>query len=121
MSPRLVGLTIVAIGTSLPELAASVVAALRGFSGLAVGNVIGSNIFNLLAVIGIAGIIAPHRFEPSVLSMHYPVMAGLTLAVFVLTYNRRKNRGRLGRAAGVAMLSSFVIYHAIVAWGALIA
>ena len=105
----------------MPELAVSIAGARANEPDLVLGNVIGSNIFNLLAVIGIAGIIAPHRFEPSVLSMHYPVMAGMTLAVFVLTYNRRKNRGRLGRAAGVAMLSAFVIYHAIVAWGALIA
>lgn len=121
ISEVVIGLTVVAIGTSLPELAVSIAGARKNEPDLVLGNVIGSNIFNLLAVIGIAGVIAPHRFEPGVLGMHYPVMAGMTLAVFVLTYNRRKNRGRLGRVAGVAMLSSFFVYHAIVAWNALAA
>ena len=121
ISEVVIGLTIVAIGTSLPELAVSIAGARANEPDLVLGNVIGSNIFNLLAVIGIAGVIAPYRFEPGVLSMHYPVMAGMTLAVFILTYNRRKNRGRLGRAAGAAMLSCFVAYHAFVAWNALVA
>ncbi len=119
ISEVIIGLTIVAVGTSLPELAVSIAGARKNEPDLVLGNVIGSNIFNLLAVIGIAGIIAPHRFEPGVLSVHYPVMAGMTLAVFVLTYNRRRNRGQLGRTAGVAMLGSFAIYHAIIAWQAL--
>ena len=119
ISEVIIGLTIVAVGTSLPELAVSIAGARNNEPDLVLGNVIGSNIFNLLAVVGIAGVIAPHRFEPGVLSVHYPVMAGMTLAVFVLTYNRRKNRGELGRTAGVAMLGAFVIYHAIIAWQAL--
>jgi cation:H+ antiporter len=121
ISEVVIGVTIVAIGTSLPELAVSIAGARNNEPDLVLGNVIGSNIFNLLAVIGIAGVIAPHRFDPDILRMHYPVMAGMTLAVFVLTYNRRKNRGRLGRAAGVAMLGSFALYHAVVAWDALFA
>jgi len=119
ISEVVIGLTVVAIGTSLPELAVSIAGARKNEPDLVLGNVIGSNVFNLLAVIGIAGVIAPHRFEPGVLSVHFPIMAGMTLAVFILTYNRRKHRGRLGRGAGIAMLSSFVAYQAIVAWHAL--
>lgn len=121
VSEVVIGLTVVAIGTSLPEFAVSIAGARKNEPDLVLGNVIGSNIFNLLAVIGITGVIAPHRFEPGVLSVHYPVMAGMTVAVFVLAYNRRKQRGRLSRGAGVAMLISFFVYHAIVAWHALAA
>lgn len=118
ISEVVIGLTVVAIGTSLPELAVSIAGARKNEPDLVLGNVIGSNIFNLLAVIGIAGIIAPHRFEAGILSVHYPIMAGITVAVFVLAYNRRKHRGRLGRGAGAAMLISFTVYHAFVAWHA---
>ena len=84
------------------------------------GNVIGSNIFNLLAVIGVAGTIAPHEFESRVLFIDYPIMAGLTLAVIVLAYNHQ-TANRLGRPVGGLLFGSFIVYHSIVAWGALTA
>jgi len=119
ISEVVIGLTVVAIGTSLPELAVSISAAYKNEPDLVLGNVIGSNIFNMLAVIGIAGLIAPHRIEPEILTIHYPVMAGMTLGVFILTYNRGQRRGRLGRRGGAAILGSFIVYHGIVALRAL--
>ncbi|MBQ9578275.1 MAG: calcium/sodium antiporter, partial [Ottowia sp.] len=78
----IIGLTIVAVGTSLPELASSVIAARKGEHDIALGNVIGSNLFNTLAVVGIAGAIAPLPVEPAVLQRDAVVMAALTLALF---------------------------------------
>lgn len=118
ISDLVIGLTMVAVGTSLPELAVSIAGALKGEHDLVLGNVIGSNIFNLLAVIGIAGVVGPHAFEGSVLSYHFPVMGTLTIAVFALAYNRRREN-RLGRPVGGLLLSAFVIYHGFVAWEAL--
>jgi cation:H+ antiporter len=120
VSELVIGLTIVAIGTSLPELAVSVAAARKNETDLVLGNVIGSNIFNLLGVIGIAGLIAPHEMPRGILSLHYPFMAAMTLGVFFLTYNRAPDH-RLGRNAGAALTSTFVIYHAVLAWQTLAA
>ena len=82
-----IGIMLVALGTSLPELAVSMVSALKGEYGLAIGNIVGSNIFNLLAVIGIAATIVPIDFEPVVLSLHVFVMVAFTLALFAMTYD----------------------------------
>jgi len=84
ISERVIGLTIVAVGTSLPELAASVVAAVRGFSSLAIGNVIGSNIFNILFVLGGAGVIAPVQGELSALRVDLGLMIGFTMVAALL-------------------------------------
>ncbi len=116
ISEVIIGLTVVAIGTSLPELAVSVAAARKNEPDLVLGNVIGSNIFNMLAVIGIAGIISPHALEPEILVFHFPAMALLTLAVIVMTYNRSRHRGRLSRRSGAMIFASFFVYHGIVAF-----
>jgi len=116
ISEVVIGLTVVAIGTSLPEFAVSIAAAYKNEPDLVLGNVIGSNIFNMLAVVGIAGLIAPHRIDSELLTMHYPVMAAMTLGVFILTYNRGQRRGRLGRRGGAAILGSFVLYHGVVVY-----
>jgi len=87
VSEVVIGITIVAIGTSIPELAVSLVSALRGEYGLAIGNIVGSNIFNLLAVIGIAATIHPATVAPSVLSLHIFVMVAFTLVLFAMTYD----------------------------------
>ena len=79
VSELVVGLTLVALGTSLPELAASVAAARRGEQDIAVGNVVGSNMFNLLGVLGLPGIIAPGEVDRSVIVRDFPIMAGVTL------------------------------------------
>jgi cation:H+ antiporter len=103
MSPRLVGLTIVAVGTSLPELAASVVAALRGFSGLAVGNVIGSNIFNIFLVLGVVGLVSPIEASMSSLRLDLLFLGGITvLGVLTMRGNRL-----ISRAEGVLLLGSY--------------
>jgi cation:H+ antiporter len=115
-----IGLTVVAVGTSLPEFAVAVAAAYKNEPDLVLGNVIGSNIFNMLAVVGIAGLIAPHRIDPEMLTMHYPVMAAMTLGVFILTYNRGQQRGTLGRRGGAAILGFFIFYQSAVAYQALV-
>lgn len=118
VSDLIIGLTIVAIGTSLPELAASVVAARKGEHDIAIGNVLGSNIFNLLAVMGLPGIIMPGRFEPEVLSRDFPVMIFLTLLFFGLAYGIG-GTGRITRAAGAVLLACFFGYQLILYFGIL--
>lgn len=109
VSDLIIGLTIVAIGTSLPELASSVIAARKGEHDLALGNILGSNLFNTLAVVGIAGMIAPVSVANEVLSRDLPVMAGLTLALFVLGYGFSRP-GRINRLEGAALLAAFAGY-----------
>ena len=110
VSELVIGLTIVAVGTSLPELAVSIVSALKGEHDMAIGNIIGSNLFNSLAVVGIAGIIHPAVFEPELLTAHLPVMIGLTLALFLMTYNFTGS-SRIRRVEGAILLGAFVCYH----------
>lgn len=110
MSELLIGLTIVAIGTSLPELATSVISALKQEHDIAVGNVIGSNLYNLLAVLPIPGLIAPTLIEHAVLIRDLPVLLLLTLALFILGY-RRTGTGRINRIAGSLLLSSYIGYQ----------
>ncbi len=93
VSDVIIGLTIVAVGTSLPELASSVIAARRNEHDIALGNILGSNLFNTLAVVGIAGIIHPIAAEPVILFRDMPVMGGLTLALFIIGYGFRGGRG----------------------------
>ncbi len=109
VSEVIIGLTIVAIGTSLPELAASVMGALKGEPDLAIGNVVGSNLFNLLGVLGLPAVIHPADLDPAVLSRDYPVMLGLTVALFLLAYLRRREP-RIGRAGGVFLLGAYGAY-----------
>jgi cation:H+ antiporter len=109
VSDLVIGLTIVAIGTSLPELAASVASALKGHHDIAIGNVIGSNIFNLLAVMPIPGILAVTAVEPMALYRDYMVMAGATfllLLFFVICYRK----GTLGRLPGILLTAGYFGY-----------
>ncbi|MBV1788719.1 calcium/sodium antiporter [Marinobacterium sp. D7] len=99
VSDLIIGLTVVAIGTSLPELASSIVAVRKNEHDLALGNVIGSNLFNTLAVIGIAGAIQPMVVEPEVLYRDWMVMAALTFSLFILGYGIRK-AGHINRLEG---------------------
>lgn len=110
ISELVIGVTLVAIGTSLPELAVSVMAAMKGDQGLAIGNIIGSNMFNLLAVIGAAVIIRPTGIAPEVLSLHFFVMIALTLGLFAMAYNY-SGAGQISRMEGIALLVAFVSYH----------
>ncbi len=115
VSELVIGLTIVAIGTSLPELAASIASALKNEHDIAVGNIIGSNMFNLLGVLGIPGIISGAVLEPSVLERDYPVMIFLSVLLFLFAYGF-KGKGRINRLeAGILLLCyigyMFVIYQ----------
>lgn len=109
VSDLIIGLTIVALGTSLPELASSIVAALKGEHDIALGNVIGSNLFNTLAVVGIAGAIQPFVIGPEVFSRDIPVMALLTVSLFVFGYGF-KGPGRINRLKGGMLMLGYVGY-----------
>ena len=111
VSDLVIGLTVVAIGTSLPELASSVMAAWKGEHDLAVGNVVGSNLFNTLAVVGIGGVIHPIEVGPEVLSRDVLVMSVLTLSLFVIAYGFR-GPGRINRVEGGLLLASYIGYTA---------
>lgn len=113
VSDLLIGLTIVAIGTSLPELASSIAAARKGENDIALGNIIGSNLFNTLAVVGLAAIVSPmDAIEKAVTYRDMPLMIALTVALIVLGF-RRKGDGRLNRIAGAILLAIYVGYLAL--------
>ncbi|NOQ78188.1 MAG: calcium/sodium antiporter [Gammaproteobacteria bacterium] len=109
VSDLIIGLTIVAVGTSLPELAASVTSALKGEHEIAIGNIIGSNMFNLLGVLGIPGIMTGAILDPSVLSRDYPVMIALSVLLFIFAYGF-KGEGRLNRFEGGILLICYIAY-----------
>jgi cation:H+ antiporter len=112
VSDLVIGLTIVALGTSLPELAASVMSAIRNEHDIAIGNVIGSNIFNLLAVLGLPGLINPSVLDSEVLSRDYPIMFVLTLLLFIMAYGFR-GPGRINRLEGAIMVSAYAAYQTL--------
>jgi cation:H+ antiporter len=109
VSEIVIGITIVAFGTSLPELAVSLMSALKGEYGLAIGSIVGSNIFNLLAVIGVAATISPASVAPSVLSLHIFVMVAFTLVLFAMTYDY-DGEAVLSRLEGIALLVAYIAY-----------
>ena len=113
VSEVVIGITLVALATSLPELAVSAVSAVRGEYGLAIGNIVGSNIFNLLAVVGIAAAIQPAVLPPSVLSLHIFVMVAFTLVLFAMTYEY-DGRGAISRFEGFALVTAFLAYDTYV-------
>lgn len=107
----LIGLTVVAVGTSLPELASSLSAVRKNQHDLALGNVLGSNLFNTLAVVGIAGVIHPIQAEPAVLYRDWALMAALTGALFVVGYGfRGPGTGRINRVEGLVLLLVYLGY-----------
>lgn len=122
VSDLLIGLTIVAVGTSLPELASSIAAARRGENDLAVGNVIGSNGFNTLVVVGIPAVMAPIKaMDPEVMARDVPIMTGLTLLLFLIclpfwkskkkrSSRKKDERFGFGRIGGALFLSLYVAY-----------
>ncbi|ERS01084.1 sodium:calcium antiporter [Acinetobacter sp. COS3] len=109
VSELIIGLTVVAVGTSLPELASSIAAARKGELDIAIGNVIGSNMFNTLAVVGLAGVIHPTIVPPEVLQRDMVVMGTLTLSLLLFTLSF-KGQGRIGRVKGSIWLFSFIAY-----------
>lgn len=112
ISDLVIGLTVVALGTSLPELAASVMSVIRHEHDIALGNIIGSNIFNLLAVLGLPGLINPVSIDSAVLTRDYPVLMGLTLALFVMAYGFR-GPGRINRIEGAILVLAFCAYQTL--------
>ena len=118
ISELVIGLTIVAIGTSLPELAASIASALKGHHDIAIGNVVGSNIFNLLAVMPIPGLIAFTEVQSEALYRDYMTMLGLTLLLIAVVYFMRKS-GKVGRAPGIVMLLSYSAYVGVLLYQSL--
>lgn len=110
VSDMIIGLTIVALGTSLPELASSLIAAWRGNHDIALGNVIGSNMFNTLAVVGIAGTIRPTAVAPETLSRDMMLMGLLTISLFLIGYGFRGRPGRINRGEGALLFSVYIGY-----------
>lgn len=113
VTDTVIGLTIVALGTSLPELATAITAALHREDDLAIGNIIGSNIFNLLGVLGIAAVIKPVEIFPIVLARDFPAMFLITGALFLMASDFR-GPGRIGRRSGAVLLTMFVSYIILV-------
>ncbi|NQY27102.1 MAG: calcium/sodium antiporter [Piscirickettsiaceae bacterium] len=114
VSDLIIGLTIVAIGTSLPELAASIISALKNEHDIAVGNILGSNMFNILAVLAMPGLIAPSQIDPAILQRDIPVMIGLFVLLYL--FARTGNNGKIGRIAGSLMLLIYISYNALLAY-----
>ena len=109
VSDLVIGLTVIAVGTSLPELAASIIATRKGEHDIALGNILGSNMFNTLAVVGIAGSIAPMSVPAEVMSRDVLTMSLLTISMFVFGY-RAGGPGRINRVEGALLLASYVAY-----------
>ncbi|MFT5348984.1 MAG: cation:H+ antiporter [Bacteroidia bacterium] len=110
LSQNLIGLTIVAIGTSLPELVTSAMAAYRKNTDIAVANVIGSNIFNLLWVLGISAMISPMKYDPVVNADIIVLLVATSLIIFSLMTGRAKNQ--IGKPTGIFFLACYIAYTA---------
>lgn len=112
VSDLVIGLTIVAVGTSLPELATSITSALKREDDIAIGNIIGSNLFNLLGVMALPGIIAPGPFSAEVLWRDYPLMLLLTLALLLMMFLPLGKPKEIDRREGAILLAVFIGYQA---------
>ncbi|MDR5874059.1 calcium/sodium antiporter [Halomonas sp. CUBES01] len=111
VSDLIIGLTIVALGTSLPELASSIAAVRKGEHDIAIGNVVGSCMFNLLAVVGIAGVIAPMEgLSTEVMRRDWPVMMAMVVGLFIMGYGVR-GAGRINRIEASVLLLGLVVYN----------
>lgn len=110
VSDLIIGLTIIAIGTSLPELAASVMSALKNEHEMALGNIIGSNMFNILGVMALPGLIFPSALPDGVLTRDFPMMLGLTVALMLMAYGFRGRDGKINRIEGGLLLAAYSGY-----------
>ncbi|MGF1738478.1 calcium/sodium antiporter [Photobacterium satsumensis] len=108
MSDLVIGLTIIAIGTSLPELAASIASLFKGEDDMAVGNIIGSNVFNILAVMGIPGLLNPSTLSPLAMGRDYYVMLGVSIMLVLMALGKRR---RINRVEGFILLATFIAYQ----------
>jgi cation:H+ antiporter len=113
VSEAVIGLTIIALGTSLPELAAALTSALRHEDDLAIGNVIGSNMFNILGVLGIAAAVHPVEVEVLMLRQDFPVMFLFTVMLFFMAYGIT-GPGRISRRSGILLLTLFTAYQVLI-------
>lgn len=111
ISELVIGLTVVAVGTSLPEVAASIVSVLKNESDLALGNLFGSNIFNTLIVLAMPGLIHPSKVPESLLTFDFPIMFGFTLLVMFFGYGYKKNPN-ISRVEGAVLILGYVGYLA---------
>jgi cation:H+ antiporter len=112
ISDLVIGLTVIAVGTSLPELAASIMSIIKKEDDLALGNIIGSNIFNILAVLSLAGLIAPGDIDHAAAVRDAPFMLATTFLLFILCFSRGKNF-RISRAKGLLLLTVFIGYQVL--------
>jgi cation:H+ antiporter len=110
VSDLVIGLTVIAIGTSLPELATSIAGALKNEHDIVIGNVVGSNLFNTLAVLGIPGLLNPARLDAGVLDRDIPTVFVLTIALVIMAYGFR-GPGRINRIEGAVLFAGFVGYQ----------
>lgn len=110
VSDLIIGLTLIAVGTSLPELAASVTSVVKNEPDLAIGNVLGSNMFNLLPVLAVPSLIHPGPVDAAVLSRDMPVVTFMSVAFFLMASGYRRP-GRINRLEGAALLAAFAAYH----------
>lgn len=110
VSELVIGLTVIAIGTSLPELAASITGALKNEHDIAIGNVVGSNLFNTLGVLAIPGLIQPSPLVEGIFERDIPVVLILTIVLFIMAYGF-KGQGRINRFEGGLLLSAFIAYQ----------
>ena len=118
ISDLVIGLTVVAVGTSLPELAASIAAIKKGEHDIAVGNVIGSSLFNILAVLGIVGLVGPNAFDSAVVIRDYPLMIGLVIVFYLITRRAPKHQSFIiQRWVGGALLALFIAYQGFILLG----
>jgi len=113
MSELTIGLTVIAIGTSLPELATAIAGARKGEDDIAIGNIIGSNIFNIAIVLGLPALLSPGAFNPLAFSRDYGVMV-LVSAIFALLCWRRKRQ--IGKGAGALLTAGFIVWMAMLYW-----
>ncbi|NQZ21561.1 MAG: calcium/sodium antiporter [Colwellia sp.] len=111
ISDLVISLTVIAIGTSLPELAASIMSIIKKEDDLALGNIIGSNIFNIFAVLSLAGLIAPGEIDPDVATRDAPYMLGVTVLLFLICFTRNKGSFRITRMKGLLLIGVFVAYQ----------
>lgn len=113
VSELVIGLTVVAVGTSLPELASSIVSARKNEHDLTFGNIIGSNIFNTLACVGIAGSIMPFSISKDIIFRDMGVLIFLTLILFLMGYNFKNKQGKISRFEGAFLLACYIAYTSI--------
>jgi cation:H+ antiporter len=111
----IIGLTVVALGTSLPELAVSISSAIKKQHEMVVGNIIGSNLFNTLGVLAIPGLILPFEIPNEVMSRDYPFMLVLTVLLFITSYKFKKE-GAISRFEGVIMIAALCLYLYLLFW-----